>query len=337
MKLDYAYILSYVERMLPIEELRELDALLKTSPQFRKEVERILAICDLSDNLSEQKKLDAEKAWLRLYRRIKIVSFRSKIWDYARTTAAILLLFFLLNQYMIQPMLKTSPPEMITLVSAPGIVTKVVLPDGSEVWLNAQSELTYSARFSEKERTVSLKGEAYFKVSSDKNKRFNVDIPGDITISAFGTEFNVNAYPDDTDHSVTLVEGQVEVGTVRSNKNELTAGQKAVIIPCVDVISVIQADIYVETSWREGKMVFRRENLETISKLLSRRFGVEIILEDDELKSYEYTATFTDETLEDILALLKRSAPIKYSITRADQFENNTFSRRIVTIKTDED
>ena len=96
---------------------------------------------------------------------------------------------------------------------------------------------------------------------------------------------------------------------------------------------IVQADTYVETAWKDGKMVFRREKLETITQRLSRKFGVIIQLEDDILKDYEYTATFTDETLEDILDLLKRSAPITYSISRQEQQENNTFSQRIVTIK----
>lgn len=80
-------------------------------------------------------------------------------------------------------------------------------------------------------------------------------------------------------------------------------------------------------------MVFRREKLEIIAQKLSRKFGVVIQLEDDTLKNYEYTATFTDETLEDILDLLKRSAPITYTIERQEQRNNNTFTQRIVTIE----
>jgi transmembrane sensor len=116
-------------------------------------------------------------------------------------------------------------------------------------------------------------------------------------------------------------------------KKELLAGHKVVLTPRTGEMVIVQADTYVETAWKDGKMVFRREKLETITQRLSRKFGVIIQLEDDILKDYEYTATFTDETLEDILDLLKRSAPITYSISRQEQQENNTFSQRIVTIK----
>ncbi len=291
-------------------------------------------IYDLSENLKKQKEIDTEKAWARLSQKIAFVSFQTKAWNITRTAAAILLPLFLLHQYVIQPMLDTAPPEMITLVSAPGIVTKAVLPDGSEVWLNAQSELTYPQRFNGKERTVRLSGEAYFKVVADKKNRFNVVMPDDITVSAFGTEFNIYAYGDEPGYQVTLTRGNIEVEAARLMKKEtLAVGQKAVLIPQTGEMTIVQADTYVETAWKDGQMVFRREKLETIAKKLSRKFGVIIQLEGDILKDYEYTATFTDETLEDILDLLKRSAPITYSISRQEQRDNNTFTQRTVTIK----
>ena len=96
---------------------------------------------------------------------------------------------------------------------------------------------------------------------------------------------------------------------------------------------MVTADTYVETAWKDGRMVFRREKLDKIATRLSRKFGVDIRLEGDRLKEYEYTATFTDETLEDILDLLKRSAPITYSISKQKQLNNETFTRREVIIK----
>ena len=146
---------------------------------------------------------------------------------------------------------------MITLSSAPGIVTKAVLPDGSEVWLNAQSELTYPVQFTGKERTVRLSGEAYFKVVADQKNRFNVMMPGDISVSAFGTEFNVNAYREEPGYHVTLVRGNIEVETGRSMKKELLAGHKVVLTPGLEKWSSCRR---IRT-WRQledGKMVFRR-------------------------------------------------------------------------------
>lgn len=334
MKYDEAYILAYIKKKLPDDALRECDALMLSSPEFRDKVNQVRAICDLSENLIKQREIDTEKAWHRVFRKITHVAFRKRIWDITRTAVAILLPLFLLYHFMGQPTIKRSKPELITLVSAPGIVTKTVLPDGSEVWLNAQSELTYPQRFSGKERKVSVSGEAYFKVSADKKNRFTVEIPGDVIVSAFGTEFNIHAYRDEPNYQVTLTQGNIEVETTRSMKKEmLGVGQKAILTPTTGDFSIAQADIYVETAWKDGKMVFRREKLETIAQKLSRKFGVIIRLEGDTLKDYEYTATFTDETLEDVLDLLKRSAPITYSISKQEQRGNNTFTQRVVTIK----
>lgn len=331
MIIDEATILAYIKGELSDDSQKELSVLMHSSPEFRKKIDQMQAIYDLSDNLKKQKSIDTEKAWMHISRKIAIVSLRKKIWNITRTVAAILLPLFLIHQYMLQT---KSGDEMVTLVSAPGIVTKAILPDGSEVWLNTQSELTYPVRFKRNNRTVRVSGEAFFKVVSNKKNRFNVEMPGDITVSAYGTEFNVQAYHDGPNYQVTLAKGNIEVESFHSSMREsLTVGQKAVILPQTGKLTIVQADTYVETAWKDGKMVFRREKLESIVQKLSRKFGVIIRLEGDELKKYEYTATFTDETLEDILELLKRSAPITYSISRQEQRDNNTFTQRVVTIK----
>lgn len=293
-------------------------------------------IYDLSENIGRQKEIDTAKAWSRLSRKIAFDTFRVKTWNTARTAAAIMFPVFLLHQYVVQPVLKKSEPqEMITISSAPGTVTKTVLPDGSEVWLNALSSLTYPQRFTEKDRTVQLSGEAYFKVVSDKKHRFNVETPRKMVVSAYGTEFNVNAYESETSHEVTLTHGQVEVSSETGPKatEVLAVNEKAIFQVETGNIHVVTADTYVETAWKDGKMVFRREKLDKIVTRLSRKFGVDIRLEGDRLKEYEYTATFTEETLEDILDLLKRSAPITYSISKQKQLNNETFTRREVIIK----
>ena len=116
---------------------------------------------------------------------------------------------------------------MITLTSAAGIVTETILPDGSKVWLNAQSKLTYPVKFDGRDRKVQLSGEAYFSVVASQKNRFDVVTPGNITISAYGTEFNVNAYQDQADYLITLAKGNVEVTAIDdTNKEVLEAGPK---------------------------------------------------------------------------------------------------------------
>ena len=291
----------------------------------------------LLENYEKQKTIDAVADWEQLRKRITSDRNRRLFFNYLRNTAAILLPLFLVYQYTLYPILKKSGSivETITVTSAPGMVTKTILPDGSEVWLNALSSLTYPQRFTEKERRVQLSGEAYFKVTSDKKHRFNVETPQKMVVSAYGTEFNVNAYESEATHEVTLASGQVEVSSEIGSKatETLVVDEKAILQVKTGNIHVVTADTYVETAWKDGRMVFRREKLDKIATRLSHKFGVDIHLEGDRLKEYEYTATFTDETLEDILDLLKRSAPITYSISKQKQLNNETFTRREVIIK----
>jgi ferric-dicitrate binding protein FerR (iron transport regulator) len=291
----------------------------------------------LLENYEKQKTIDAVADWEQLRKRITSDRNRRLFFNYLRNTAAILLPLFLVYQYTLYPILKKSGSivETITVTSAPGMVTKTILPDGSEVWLNALSSLTYPQRFTEKERRVQLSGEAYFKVTSDKKHRFNVETPQKMVVSAYGTEFNVNAYESETSHEVTLASGHVEVSSEIGSKatETLVVDEKAILQVKTGNIHVVTADTYVETAWKDGKMVFRREKLDKIVTRLSRKFGVDIHLEGDRLKEYEYTATFTEETLEDILDLLKRSAPITYSISKQKQLNNETFTQRRVIIK----
>lgn len=236
---------------------------------------------------------------------------------------------------MVQPLLKDAPQqELITLLSAPGIVTKAILPDGSEVWLNSQSEITYPRQFKVVNRSVELVGEAYFKVVADDKNRFDVVTSDNTIISAYGTEFNVNAYSEDDTYIITLAKGNVAVSLDNQTERQaLIPGQKAIVNYKMKNISITAADTYVETAWKDGKMVLRRENIRNIATKLSRKFGVIIEVEGNVTDDYQFTATFTNETLEDILELLKLSASIDYSIDKQEKLSDGTFTQKIVTIK----
>ena len=258
------------------------------------------------------------------------------ILNFTRTAAAILLPLFLIYQYFLLPEINRNKiQQTITVTSAPGMVTKTVLPDGSEAWLNAQSTLTYPVHFTNNTRTVKLNGEAYFKVTSDKEHRFEVMTPHGMTVSAYGTEFNVNAYTTANRYEVTLAEGHVEISSdISKGQETLIPGEKAIVDAINGHMKVASADTYVETAWKEGKMVFRREKFEIITEKLSRKFGVNIQLESEKLREYMFTATFTDESLEEILYLLTRSTPISYTIINPQQLNDDTYTKRIIKITT---
>ena len=334
MKTNDTYILSYVKGTLSDKEMKECDILVNSSSDFAEKVNQIKEIYHLFDNLEAQKKIDIESAWRKTDKKINRDKTKKSILNFTRNAAAILLPLFLLLQYVVKPLLiESSQQEIITLYSAPGVITKTLLPDGSEVWINAQSELSYPRKFTGNDRTVKLMGEAYFKVVSDKKNRFNVITPDETVVSAFGTEFNVNAYNQDSEYIITLAKGSVDV--LLSNleeKKTLKPGQKAIVGQDTKALKIAAADTYAETAWKDGKIVFRREDIKNIAEKISRKFGVAIQVEGDVTKDYQFTATFTDESLEDILELLKLSSSIDYSISKQQRLSNDTFSQKVVTL-----
>lgn len=334
MKFDEAHILACLRGEAPEDTISEMESLMGSSPEFLRKVKQVSTIYLLSINLDKQKKIDAPQAWNKLSKKISRNQSKQKVWNIGRTAAAILLPLFLLYQYAAVPLWKRGAPEMVTIVSASGIVSKTILPDGSEVWLNSQSTLSYPRYFSGKGRTVYLSGEACFKVVSDKRNRFNVVTKDNITVSAYGTEFDVNTYNEGKECDITLVKGKVAISYDGSSKKEiLPEGYKAVLNTQKGELAMLQVDPYAETAWKSGKMVFRRESLENIAKKLSKKFGVDIRLKGDSLRKSEYTATFTTETIDEILFLLQRSSPIKYSVSNYKQMKNGEYQQRVVMIE----
>lgn len=295
------------------------------------------SLSSLLDNYHKQKKIDLAADWEQLRKRILFERNKHVFFNFLRNTAAILFPLFLLYQFVLNPVLNTnnSIQEMITVASAPGMITKIILPDGSEAWLNSLSSLTYPPHFQKKERTVQLSGEAYFKVVSNKKYRFNVVTPEKMIVSAYGTEFNVNAYERDSEYEVTLASGHVDVSSEIGSKEikTLAADEKAILNTLTGNIDVVMADTYAETAWRTGKMVFRREKLGKIAENLSRKFKANIIFENESLKEYEFTATFSTETLEEILDLLKQSTPITYSICKPEKRDTEAYTQKKITIR----
>ncbi|WP_120272290.1 FecR family protein [Mangrovibacterium diazotrophicum] len=169
---------------------------------------------------------------------------------------------------------------------------QLVLPDGSRVWLNSESELTYTVPFSPNERHVNLKGEAYFEVAHNKDKPFTVSTPSQ-TIEVLGTQFDVSAYSDDESIVTTLVEGKVKVEYKNSDKGTevtyLAPNDQLVLNTETSAAKISQVDTHVYTAWKDGRFVFRNEPLESLLKTVARWYDVQIKIEDESVKAIHFT------------------------------------------------
>lgn len=222
---------------------------------------------------------------------------------------------FLLGALITAIMVKTFAPETIQAVQMQKIVTphgaktNFQLPDGSIVWLNSGSELSFPSAFGET-RPVTLTGEAFFEVGKSAEPFIVSTNYGEVEVQ--GTSFDVKAFPGEG-LQTTLVEGAVKVkGTDTGKEVALHPGEQANFSGGAMVVVEVQTDLF--TSWKDGKLIFRDEQLPLVAKRLERWYNVKIELaEDARLSEIRYNGTLEMESFSEVLQLLKVTAPIDYS------------------------
>ncbi|WP_018631044.1 FecR family protein [Niabella aurantiaca] len=213
-----------------------------------------------------------------------------------------------------------------------GSRTNLVLPDGSRVWVNADTKLTYDHTFGTRTRSVYLSGEAYFEVAKDKAHPFIVHTPL-MDVKAVGTAFNVRAYKDEANAQATLMEGSVEVAFKRKESGKIllkpmekvivrtpaaaVAGEKDLPEIAVMKVNYDPAEAAApETRWLKNRLVFSQERLGTIVKTLERHYGCSIRVTDTALLNRKLSGIFQDESLADVLESFRLAAGIRYEIDK---------------------
>lgn len=171
-----------------------------------------------------------------------------------------------------------------TMSTPRGRQFQLTLPDGTQVWLNSASSITYPTAFTGSERKVQITGEAYFEVAKDRNKPFRVSFPGSNgengTVEVLGTHFNINAYPDESAARTTLLEGSVKVSAGK-NEWKIAPSQQAVlkVSPVggdLEGAVVNGVDVQQVIAWKNGYFNFNRADLATVMRQLARWYDVDV-------------------------------------------------------------
>ncbi len=205
---------------------------------------------------------------------------------------------------------------VVETVSTPNASrTNFKLPDGSEVWLNAGSTLSFPRQFGDK-RAVELVGQAFFKVVKD-GKRFVVKTNTG-SVEVLGTTFDVKAYKDEL-FQTTLLEGSVNVKNKKDQGFILKPGQQSVINSKSE-LSIVDVNTDQYTSWKDGKLIFINEPFQNVAKQLERWYNIKIELNGNNLKALGYTGTIEMETLGELLELMKTTTPINYSFNKQSRY-----------------
>ncbi|SIN69059.1 FecR family protein [Chitinophaga niabensis] len=166
-----------------------------------------------------------------------------------------------------------------TLSTPKGRLFHLVLPDGSDVWLNAASAVTYPTSFSGKDRVVTLRGEAYFDIKPDAKRPFSVKLADNMEVKVLGTAFNINAYENERVIATTLINGSVRVNA-GNNSSILKPGYQANIAHTAPGIQVNRADTSQVLAWKNGIFNFEGADIQAVMKQLERWYDIDVQYEN---------------------------------------------------------
>ncbi len=206
----------------------------------------------------------------------------------------------------------TAAPEYNTIRTPKGGQYQVVLPDGSQVWMNAASSLKFPVVFTGKSRTVILTGEAYFEIAQHAEKPFIVQTSG-IEVKVLGTHFNVMAYADEDRVRTTLLEGAVTV-TQGVATTMMKPGQQASIAEKEDRFLITRPEMEEVMAWKEGQFRFRKAEIPVIMRQIARWYDVDIEYKGDVSGIRMYGSMTRKENITQLLELMEQTGRVHFTI-----------------------
>ncbi len=271
-------------------------------------------------NIESFEKFSADRAWKKYNERINSLSLRKQIWKW-KIAAIFIFLAGLSGSIYIYfekdiPTQESTSPVYTTVVTENGQTSRIILPDSTVVWLNSGTALSYNNNFSVDNRNVKLKGEAYFKVKRNEHIPLVVHCE-DLEVKVLGTEFDVNAFPENNKVSVVLEKGSVELSHL-SNKFlpfTMRPGEMARFDEEKEQPLVRPVNTYEQVSWKDGVLIFNNTSMKEVLSKLEHWYGVDIEVSNPDVYKLIFNATIVDENLEDIFHLIQYTCDINYKIT----------------------
>lgn len=224
--------------------------------------------------------------------------------------------------YVLTQMLQHGNIEMQRVYVPAGQRTQVILSDGTTVWVNGKSTLTFPNRFTSRTREVELDGEAYFDVQKDPDRKFIIATAHQSAIHVLGTKFNVRAYKEADEITTTLVEGKVDFNFYNANKKPqhiiMTSGQKLVYYSQNAKTELHTTSGERELAWKDGKIIFRQTSLRDALGMLAERYNAEFVIRGNVPYDDSFSGTFTNRNLEQILNFINVSSKVRWRYLNND-------------------
>lgn len=289
-----------------------------------------------SENISDH---DLNPILDRVHHQIRLNETKGKPqinwWITFQRVAAVLILpmlFSFLAYYYLQSKQAASPVSYAEIQCPMGVRTKFQLPDGSTGFLNSGSRLKYPVLFTT-ERKVELSGEAFFDVVHNAEIPFHVNTKN-LDIQVFGTTFNVIANEDEQTEEIVLQTGKVDVSSKSGDQLAILKPNEKLTLN-IDHQDFIKNEVEASqyTTWKDGKLVFRNENMQQVARRLSRWYNAEVVVDDRMLDDYTFHATFMDEPLDEVLKLLALTTPLSYHEEKRTSSAGGVFEKRKITLR----
>lgn len=191
---------------------------------------------------------------------------------------------------------------------------ELILPDGTHVWINSDSELSFPSKFGSSKREVLLAGEAYFAVTKNEEAPFIVKMVGDVQVKVLGTEFNIRAYPDAGMVETTLCQGSVRVS---DGNSDVTLNPSEQVVYNKEKkewkTRIVNTRLY--TAWKEGMFFFQNERLEDILTTLARWYNVNVFYKNSSVKDYHFTGKLERYSdFEVALRMIEKTTAIRFVV-----------------------
>lgn len=313
------------------EELEELEQLLAENPDYRF-MEAMLDTVEAPATDTAVINGGWEKIEAALQTPAPVLSARR---SYRRAAAAVLLAAVGAGMWWMVRSKQPPAPALQQITAPMGSTIKALLPDGTQVWINAGSQISYDARFAGKSRDVNVTGEVFFDVARNDDKPFIVH-SDNLAIQVLGTSFNVKAYGDDQKAEVAVITGKVQVVMRNSPEKKVVLLPREKLVLSLDQQSVIrQGDsiqhvsfrvqeltagkdpgLVMETAWRQRKLAFMNETFAEVARKMERQFNVNIVFEDETLKKEILSGVFEKEDVNKALRLLQMTTGFHYRIVQ---------------------
>jgi ferric-dicitrate binding protein FerR (iron transport regulator) len=337
-------VTKYLTTEISSDELDELKFFLGNSREYRKIFDRENELWQKS-NISRERNYNAvEQGWKRVAARaglgekhnpsVLILSRRKYSMLLGAASVALMIGVGGFFSYFIrkQPVKEVPVAGITEVTTAEGEKAHIWLTDSTEVFLNSGSSFKYSTDYNSHQRVVSLLGEAYFNVKTDRKKPFTVKL-GKMEVTATGTQFNILSYGNDNRIEATLEKGSIHVTTNDDNKTYfLEPGQQVVYF--TNSKKAVVKEVFTETytSWKENKLRLIDTPMEEALRRIARRYNVVFEVQGPDILDLKYTATFIDESIEDVMQMLKTVSPISYKIYNRTSVNDTTYLKPKIVV-----